>query len=1020
MEEPRGGASPFRGIKTPPHSPRVDEVRPCSRTHRPLSRSSSDKVRAEARQLLAERQLTLHDKVGEFVQRLEAPTGRTGRLLDSQPQLERAFTALLDNRLLTCERAVADDVDSEILGFTLQRGCDSGTVADVAAALEKTQPRLALLLWAAWAMNETSADGEFVAAITTVLELKQRIEMPSRSLSKILSQLSTHVLALLELGRASEAEQVLVSDPLHDCNLLEGGELREAVETRSDEVRELIRTELGNQEWRGLRSAAIESLAAWGVSLWDSWTVVADGDALDALVRLFSLQSLGSRVKQWVGDDEHGFLGFSLWQLGTSHDVLTVAAAFKRADRSGLALLLLAAHLTQLHVLAEDDLPCVALAIEIASTTDLPNGLAMRAVRSILLHGRLLRQCDLFAGPPCDTALEGLEKCLTESVLAGTGGTRDMLPIGTIDGVCHLLDGLTGRRRPDEQRQKIVQAAARLAAVDSGPGRRRIERSLKRAAAFIGKWADLPDEKRFAALCEEHRMRVIAQLRVLLKRQHIQWKKGKFVAPDDKAFSWSPLSCMSAVAIAHVRLCRPGPGRHSAASEASTLIKLLHPQTDVSDIALRAALLALGLRCSAAGLGVKDETLGSVLDELLADDKVREAMLEGDVSDLPVVMCTLLQASWFTTDARKTGFDHIVDSAAFAAVMAGGSAPRLLDEALGLIGANPMLLPAWTTRHLLRRMITPRACRGSLKALVRPTLLKTINDRSRWWGPVLIEALLLLDHDVRKPLVDAVMKLAFLKVDLGSHPKVLTAALNHDARKLVDAVMKLALVNVDLGDHQKALTAVLSHPISATWSLWWGPIPPGFVLARPSLLSIWLGTGLADACESGKLLENLAADLREQHECQSSEWRDSAAELVFAVRVALRASEGFADDVLDAIVSPPLTRGSREYGRSELFAHASLLACQWVLKGRALPIPDTAQVALLARLMCAALALDMDDPASYLDHLAWVDHLVWVEAGKVEQGPLDAKWFSDLRAELAAMAWSLLKGQGKGAEKEAG
>ncbi|WP_457337619.1 hypothetical protein [Rhizobacter sp. P5_C2] len=1184
MEEQRGGGSPLRGIKTPPYSPRVDTARPFPRTHRPLSRSSSDKARAEARQLLAERQLSprpphtglsapapvpvhdgldlasalerltnlvrqgllvgefvrdsqrrasgamqmkagcdpgelariaevleaegvhdcafqlraalvmnataadddfmpnlsalvrlepsagaglseparealvahlrtlrvllsrnvfprfgdlgyvgsldstggpgdsaslqvdeviveapfdrlnfvivllevrwmlpdpmsMHDKVGELMQQLEPPksarrrtfsrsgnfdlekltervsngrqwSGRTGWLLDSG--LEQAFTALLDKRLVTCERAVDGDADSEILGFTLQPGCNSDTVADVAAALERIQPGLALLLWAAWAMNETMADGGFIAAITTVLDLKQKIEMPPLSLWAILGQLSTHARALLTLDRALEPDRVLlVSAPLHECSFLEGDELLEAVSKRACEVAELIRVEPRDQEPKGLRSAAIESLIAWGVSPSDSRTVVADVGALDALARLFSLQSFGSRVKQWVGDDKHGFVGFSPWQLGTSRDVLTVAAAFARAGRTGLALQLLAVHLTQLRMLADDDLPCVVFAMKIARKTDLLNRPAMRAMRAILLHGRLLKHCDLVADLQCGKALATLETSLIEAVLVGTGSTGDMLPIGTIDGVCDLLDGLAGQIHSDRQLQKIVQAAACLAAVDTGPGRRRIERSLQRA----GGGDLLPDAKRFATLCEEHQNQVIAQLRMPLKDQGVQWKQGRFVEPSGSTLLWTSPSCMSAVTITHVRLCRPG--RTSTASDASSLIKFLHPKIDASDIAPRAALLALGLRCSAAGPHRTDEALGAVLDQLLGDDKVREAMLEGDVSDLPVVMSKLIQAHWFTTDVRKKGLGHIVDSAEFATAMASGSAPCLLDEALAQIGADPMLLRGKRTRRLLRRMITPRACRGSLKAMVRPTLLQTLSDRSPR-GAALIEALLLLNHDARKSLVDAVMK------DVQANCE-----------------------GVDLGD-PKALTAALSHPITAMWSWRSGQSPPAFVMATPSLLSTWIGTGVADAGEPEKLLENLAAVLRQQRKDQGSEWRDSAAGLVFAARVALRASEGIGDDVLDAIVSPTSTRGSRKYGRSELFAHASLLACQWVLKRRLIPVEDTAQVALLARLMCAALALDMNDPAPGLDHLAWVE----AHAGKVEQGLLAPKWFSDLRAKL--------------------
>jgi hypothetical protein len=706
--------------------------------------------------------------------------------------------------------------------------------------------------------------------------------------------------------------------------------------------------------------AAIDSLTAWGVKSPESRTLLADDETLNALVRLFSLQSLGSFVKQWVGDDKHGFLGFSPWQVGASHDVLAVASAFERVERTELALQLLTAHLTQLRTVAEADLPCVALAIDIVGQVDLLDGPAMRAARSILLHGRLLKYCDLVADLRCDAALAALESSLIGPVLVSTGSARDMLPVGTIDGVCHLLDGLAGGVHSDAQRQQIVLAAARLAAVDSGPGRRRIERSLQRA----GCGDLLPGEKRFAELCEAHRDAEIVRLRVPLKSQGIQWKQGQFVPPGHSEFRWSSLCCMNAVAIAHLRLCRLGCTT-TTAGDAASLIKLLHPKTEASDIALRAALLALGLRCSAANPETTDRTFGAVLDGLLADDKLLETLLEGDVSDLPVVMCTLIQARWFTTDARKKGFGDIVDSAEFASVMAGGSAPGLLDEALLRIGADPVLLRDARTRRLLRRMITPRACRGSLKAMLRPTLLQTIRDRSPR-GAALIEALLLLDQDARKPLVDEVMK------DVQSHCE-----------------------GIDLGE-PKALSAALSHPIPAMWGWRSGQPPPAFVMATPSLLSTWLGTGVADARDPETLLQNLAAVFRQRRKGQGTEWRDSVAGLVFAVRVALRAGEGLADPVFDAIVSPTSTRGSRKCGRSELFAHASLLACQGVLKKRLLPVADTTQGALLAHLMCAALMLDMQDPAPCLDQLAWVE----AHVGKVEQGLLTPKWISELLAKL--------------------
>ena len=51
-------------------------------------------------------------------------------------------------------------------------------------------------------------------------------------------------------------------------------------------------------------------------------------------------------------------------------------------------------------------------------------------------------------------------------IIVSTGSARDMLPVGTLDGVCHLLDGLAGGVHSDAQRQQIV--LARLAGLSDG------------------------------------------------------------------------------------------------------------------------------------------------------------------------------------------------------------------------------------------------------------------------------------------------------------------------------------------------------------------------------------------------------------------------------------------------------------------------------------------------------------------------------------------------------------------------
>jgi hypothetical protein len=838
-------------------------------------------------------------------------SGRTGWLLDSS--LEQAFTALLDKRLVTCLRTVDDDVDSEILGFTLQPGCDSDTVANVAAALVNTEPALAMLLWAAWAMNETRADNEFMAAIRSVLELKRQIEMPPPSLWKILGQLLTHALALKVLGRASAPELLLdLCEPLYGCSVLRGGDLLGAMSTRTREVADRIVAALGGDEPASPR------------------------------------------------------LGFSLWGPGASHDVETVASDFDRTGQPGLALQLLSVHITQLATLAEADLPCVHLATGIAASIDLLDGPAMQAMRLLLLHGRLLRHCGMVAGPQCDEALASMEASLIEQVLVSTGGTTDLLPIGTLDGVCCVLGALADVPHSDTQRRQIVQAAACLAAVDSGPGRRRVERSM-RWAARAGGWTDLPDAKGFAVLSEQHRERLIKQLRLPLRQHGIAWNRGKFTVSSG-THPWTPSCCKSAVTMAHVRLCRPG--RTSAAGEASALIQLLHCEIDLHDIASRASLLALGLRCAATDPKVLDEALCAVLDALVAQDGVLRTMLEGDVSDLPVVICTLaLQARWLQDQVRRKGIRNIVDSAEFAATMASGSAPCLLDEALARIGADPLSLQRKATRRLLRRMLTPSARRGSMKALARPMLSQTLRDSSLH-GAALIEGLLLLGRTERQSFVEPVM----------------TAVMN-------------ALIDDGTGAkraHLQALKSLLGQPIAMTWSRLSTQGPPGFVMAVPNLLATWLGTGVADLDAPGRLPEQLAAVLRQQRRSRGSEWRDSVEGLVFAIRVAVRASAGLSDEMLDAVGTPTPKRGSSTFGRSELFAHASLLACRDLLKAPVPPVADATQIELLACLMRAALALDMEDPFPCRDHLQWAAQC----ESKVEPGLLPARWFSEMRAKL--------------------
>jgi hypothetical protein len=388
------------------------------------------------------------------------------------------------------------------------------------------------------------------------------------------------------------------------------------------------------------------------------------------------------------------------------------------------------------------------------------------------------------------------------------------------------------------------------------------------------------------------------------------------------------------------------------------------------DAALRGAVLALGLRASAADPKVLETAaFAAVLDQLLADHEVVQAMLESEVSDLPVVMCTLALASdhWFQADARKEGFTLIVESVEFSVAMDSGSASFLLDEVLARFGANILSLRRRPMRSLLRCTFTQHACRGSMEAMARPLLMQAVFDRSRSAGKsrsrALIEGLMVLDQAQRMPLFEGVVLAAGKRAEMSSVDKSLFA-----------------------------------QPISLapTWRSAW--TAPSVVIKDERLLATWLGAGVADA-RTGDLLESLAGVIRRQRKnSRRKDWLDSAPGLVFAIRLALRASKGLVEGPSEGVGSPALRRGSRKAGRPELFAQASVLACRFVLKGRVLPVSQDAQAALLAHLMCAALALDMDDAAPCLDHLQWVEE----HEDRVEEGKLRPSWFSDLRKKLNA------------------
>ena len=932
------------------------------------SSSSDDRRRSGDRGSFGLQKFTPHRR---HASRLPSLSNLLGTGAD--PVLERAFTRWVEEGVLRFDVSQDGEGECAVRRIWMKSGClpeVAAKVAGAASSIEGELPFISLLLTAAQALNAISADDAFVLAIRSMLRLKARIEAPAPSLWIVLSDVYVHAVTLKTLGFAPVPDSLQSAiDALSNFILVDIEQLPLLVHERATNLMAQHLT-LGFDVGPGLlKMAEIEakatrqsdlahatrSLTEWGIEPKGIGAFFARSGALEAFARLLLARAVRPRLER----GKFGKLqvsGFDVLHPGKPTDVVEVASAFVHAQRGDIALQLLASHWMHRLKLTRDDLPCLSSFVRIAKDVDVTDELAMKVVHSVVLHGRLLLRCGLSADTRCDRAWQYAENSLMRLLRARSDEANDAMAAGDVDGICHLLDDLTGDSHSDARRDAIVGAAAKVAAAHGGARLARIRRSVS-----------APLEESFEKLLGLARTDRVKRLRDRLPLSDEEWRGAK--APDRSMLDmaeWSEARVQAVIDWVNAQLdlldgvdpaINGVPWLLSAHAAADTTWQL-------------GDLLALALGCAARAPEVlKQKAFFTVLVKLLSDDQVVDAMLQGDVTELPAVMFALAVGQSGTLDRKHVWnrIQKIHNSVEFASAMASASGHWILDDTLMQVCRNPLWLEWRATRAVLRAMLTQSACRGSLRAVGQPILRSALAQKGARIGQALIECLLLLDLPARKAMADGLAKVA---TEYG--------ILETDGKRVAQ------LVVVPIVPRRRYL---------ATHN------PPAFVLENEGFLATWLGTGVADCVASDgvkRLLPLLAEVLRRQRKDVGKGQRESPQGLAFAVRLAMRAAMGQTDELLDSIALGSQLRESGKRGHSELFAHASLVA-QCVLRRRRMPHAlERTEVALLAHLMCASLMLDIQDAPAGLDHLHWVES----REAQVESFLLSSTWFTKIRGRL--------------------
>lgn len=933
-------------------------------------------------------------------------------------RLEQVVTGWLDDGTLQCLITNDDPVPGSVSRFVLGPDAPAHEVAAVATVLkDRGEWHLALLWWSAWAMNANRADEAFIHVIKTVLVLEDCIELPPVSTWDELSRLCAHAMALKRLKRCDFASDLQACiERLQALVTLEHRLFPQVLACATAIVQRLPEDERASGRWsrrlarieaRVTRARAEHGLQACGLGVDESATCLAKPETLDVVMRLLLQGNLQPRVESSPRD---GFRGFDAMRRAEPGDVVTLASVFAGVGRPALALQLLAAHLTQLAALNGEDLACVSSVIDIARNIDPKDGAAVQAIRSILLHIRLLLHCEVAAVQELEVVdvdavddrpladqeireieagndqveiLREFEAALLTCLQPGSAETADIPLIGDVDGLCHLLERMAGDPllMAGPRRVVVMQAAAQWAATCTGPARDGVRQAWAHANGLPA------DGEDFASQSMEWRRALVLQLGQQLEDAAFTFEMRPF--PGGEAWQRQlivPTSVQVPVdgCLAYAAAVLRRSGR-TPAGQAACWVPLLVGHVDARDTPRRARLLVLALRAIEREPKVMAQApFSEAMAKLLADHGVLSSLLDEMPDDLPSVVFSLVLAG----SGSDSALDELLHdclkaiscSAAFASAMTRRSGAWMLDGALSCILEQPLLLQRPEVCEVLRCMATPPARSGSMKAMAMAVVMRLLREHGAI-GPALVECLAMQGLEARKKSAAGVMKCIETSEGASSG---MTPRKDGTTRENLETLRSLLVENIV--PRRRSLHSN----------------PPRLVTQDPLLHSTWLGAGVADAIagEGEHLLPMLAEVHREQRKRRGNGWRESGEGLVFALQLFLRAAADQPDEVLDGLICAQGVKGTAKLKSSEWMAFAGLVASQVVLKRRPVQIETSGVPVQLARLMCAALSLEMRDPVACLRHLLEAQACKGEAEGPVGNKLFSTAWCARIRARL--------------------
>ena len=656
-------------------------------------------------------------------------------------------------------------------------------------------------------------------------------------------------------------------------------------------------------------------------------------------------------------------MGFDVHDCVVGRDIEVLACALVQVDRSDLALQLRASHLARRVWLPDDDVVCLSNLLAMAAASQVDDQHVAATMWRVILHVRLLLNCSLVNDESSEDRLCDDIQCAADRF------QLDPMAIGEADGLCRILDSVQRGSHRVSQAEAILSRATRVAA--TGPDsvheriRCRVQRVMER-----GGWHGMEPAPDFDALCLTAQA---LEIRACQRRLDASRLVGSVPPRSAAAFNWTQHGdAVFGLMRALLNGRRYGPDANGAAE----WVVFMGAALGTSKPVHRGRLLSMAMQCVARSPGLLDQpSVTEVLVRLLKEDFARKYMLKQDNIEFPdqVFLLVTQGKGKLSEPAMQKCLCDLASSDCHALAASSGSAGWMLDRMLARMGTHPAALFSKRARFLAASLVRePRAMRDSAEALARPLLLAVLAGRGTM-AEAWIECLLLLDSRQRVPMIESMAKR-------------------------------------EHGIHLREADAVaLTRPVEFGNVAGQTAQPPTFVAGNPVLLAQWMGASLAETFLAGfggseggvQLAVELSGFHRRQHASRGTSGSESFESLSCAARVAVRVGRMVPIHVIDdAIIElyPGLRPG---WDLPRLLAFSGLVASQRLLKGYGQPVLDSDEAALLARLMCAALMLEMHDDAACLEHLQAVQaHLRDVETNVLTPEGLE-RMFSQLQAARA-------------------